>query len=342
MLPNFGSTGGLTLTSSATAGSTVTGEGQVIRLVAGGSNASGSVFATTPVSVSGGFSTTFSFRISSPGGSSDGPGVGADGLAFVAQNVGTNALGGVGKGIGYSGLNKSVAVEFDTWRNAHDPNSNHARVNINGNLASLTTANVKPAFVNGARWTAWVDYNGTALELRLSTDGLRPAIALLAQAVNLSTTLGGATAFVGFTPATGAATGVHDIVSWALLDSFSATGISLLTWSGTGTWNDPARWNPTAVPGAADVAIISGGTASLGVGHSLRSLQFSGGTIGGTQTLALLGRSEWSAGILAGTATLKVEARASLVPSGSAIKTLAHGDAGAVAGPSLVNLGTVS
>lgn len=342
VLPNFGSTAGLTLNSSATAGSTVTGEGQVIRLVAGGTNDSGSVFATTPVSVAGGFSTTFNFRISSPGGSSDGTGVGADGLAFVAQTVGATALGGTGEGIGYSGLNKSVAVEFDTWRNGHDPNSNHAGVNTNGNLTSLTTANVTPAFDNGARWTAWVDYNGTTLELRLSTDGLRPATALLAQAVNLSTTLGGTTAFVGFTAATGAATGVHDILSWALLDSFSANGISLFTWNGSGAWSDPARWNPGAVPTAADVAIVSGGTASLTAGHSLRSLQFSGGTIGGAQTLALLGRSEWTAGTLAGTATLKVEAGASLVLSGSGIKTLAHGDAGATSGPSLVNLGTVS
>ncbi len=340
--PNFSSTSGLTLNSSATANSTVTGEGTVVRLVAGGTNDSGSVFTSAPVSVGSGFSTTFSFRISSPGGASDGTGVGADGLAFVLQRIGSTALGGTGEGIGYSGLSSSVAVEFDTWRNAHDPNSNHAGVNTNGNLTSLSTAAATPNFDNAAKWTAWVDYNGTTLELRTSTNGLRPSTALLAQNLNLATTLGGTTAFLGFTAATGAATGVHDVLSWALLDSYAASGITMFTFSGTGAWTDTARWNPSAVPTSSDVAILGSGAATLTSAESVRSLQFSGGTLGGSQPLTLLGRSEWSAGTLAGTASLKVNPGATLVISGSANKLIAHGDAAATAGPSLVNQGTIS
>lgn len=41
---------------------------------------------------------------------------GADGLAFVLQQVSTN-VGVVGGGIGYEGLRPSLAVEFDTYQN---------------------------------------------------------------------------------------------------------------------------------------------------------------------------------------------------------------------------------
>jgi autotransporter-associated beta strand protein len=339
---NFSSTTGLTLNSAATTNSTVSGEGTVVRLVAGGNNDRGSVFTSAPVSVGSGFSTTFNFRISSPGGISDGTGVGADGLAFVLQRIGATALGGTGEGIGYSGLSPSVAVEFDTWLNGHDPNSNHVGVNTNGNLTSLTTTAVTPNFDNGARWTAWIDYNGTTLEVRASTDGLRPTTALLSQTVNLATTLGGTTAYLGFTAATGGATGVHDVLSWALLDSYAASGITMFTWNGTGAWTDTARWNPTAVPTSSDIALVGSGVASLTAAQSIRSLQFSGGTIGGSQQLTLLGRSEWTAGTLSGTASLKVDTGATLVLSGPGNKAIANAEAGATSGPSLVNQGTIS
>jgi hypothetical protein len=45
--------------------------------------------------------------------------MGADGIAFVVQNdpAGASALGGGGGGIGFLGVTKSVAVQFDTWCN---------------------------------------------------------------------------------------------------------------------------------------------------------------------------------------------------------------------------------
>jgi peptide-N4-(N-acetyl-beta-glucosaminyl)asparagine amidase len=41
---------------------------------------------------------------------------GADGMAFVVQSVGLNAIGTGGCGLGYVGIPKSLAVEFDTVR----------------------------------------------------------------------------------------------------------------------------------------------------------------------------------------------------------------------------------
>lgn len=42
---------------------------------------------------------------------------GADGMVFVLQNVGTDALGQSGGALGFAGFNPSFGIEFDTWLN---------------------------------------------------------------------------------------------------------------------------------------------------------------------------------------------------------------------------------
>ncbi|MAI23875.1 MAG: hypothetical protein CL828_07450, partial [Crocinitomicaceae bacterium] len=42
---------------------------------------------------------------------------GADGMVFVLQDVGTNALGQTGGALGFSGFDPSFGIEFDTWQN---------------------------------------------------------------------------------------------------------------------------------------------------------------------------------------------------------------------------------
>jgi gliding motility-associated-like protein len=44
-------------------------------------------------------------------------GTGADGMVFVLQDVGTDALGATGGALGFSGFNPSFGIEFDTWQN---------------------------------------------------------------------------------------------------------------------------------------------------------------------------------------------------------------------------------
>jgi hypothetical protein len=343
--PNFGTTSGLTLNSAATANSTVTGEGRVLRLASSSSNDRGSAFTTSRINVANGFSTTFSFRISSPGGTTDNTGDrGADGLAFVLQRTGATALGASGEGLGYQGIAKSAAFEFDTFRNPNrgDPSSNHVGFNTGGSITSVATAHVPTDFDNGAKWTAWVDYNGATLELRLSTNGLRPATPTLTRKVDLEDTLDGDTAHVGFTAGTGLATGVHDLLSWALLGSYSASGITMFTWSGTGLWSDTARWNPGAVPGSSDIAFLSSGAATVADARSLGSLQLGGATLSGAGTLSLTGgNSTWSSGGLAGNVTLSVLPGAALTVSGTAHKDFHHGDSGVTTGPTLSNQGTL-
>ena len=55
-------------------------------------------------------------------------------LAFVIQTEKPNALGGMGKHLGYGGINNSLAVEFDTYHNYQevDPYENHVSIHTRG------------------------------------------------------------------------------------------------------------------------------------------------------------------------------------------------------------------
>ncbi len=324
-------------------------DGTVLRLATAHSNDAGSAFTTAPLNVSAGFSTSFNFRITNPGGDSDSGTnghAGADGLVFVVQRSGPTALGSSGEGLGYLGIAPSVGVEFDTWQNTNrgDPNSSHVGVDTGGSVTSLATANVvNPWLDNGAKWTAWVDYNGSVLEVRASQNGIRPATALLSQTINVANTIGGNTAYVGFTASTGGAYENHDLLSWVFSDTFLAGGLTLYSWSGSGAWTDTARWNPGAIPGASDVALISAGSANVGDARSLGTLQLSGGDLTGTGTLTLTGMgSIWNGGVLTGTGTLKVASGASLEISGTSAKTFTRNDGNGSGGRTLENLGTIS
>jgi hypothetical protein len=220
---SFDNTTGLQLNGSAasfgTAGS------RVLRLTQAVSGDGGSAFSSIRVSASK-FSTFFSFRISNPGGGaepSDPPG--ADGLAFVIQPL-SSTIGGAGAGIGYGGIDKSVAVEFDIFRNDgngweefDDPSSNHIGITTLGNpdhgAGSPFTKNITPDFDNGQLWYAWIDYNGTNLEVRVRTgDATRPTTPTLTRTLNVAQILEQSEAYIGFTAATGLDWAVHDVVRW--------------------------------------------------------------------------------------------------------------------------------
>ncbi|KAJ1502853.1 peptide-N4-(N-acetyl-beta- glucosaminyl)asparagine amidase [Coelomomyces lativittatus] len=57
-------------------------------------------------------------------------GNGADGLAFVIQGVSIEALGEGGCGLGYAGIPRSLAIEFDTFYSPEqgDPDENHVSI----------------------------------------------------------------------------------------------------------------------------------------------------------------------------------------------------------------------
>ncbi len=79
--------------------------GSVLRLTPTAGNQRGAAYGTTPVTLGVGstFSTQFQFRFTDPRGINP-----ADGITFVLA-ANPTGLGGVGGGIGYSGVQNSVA-----------------------------------------------------------------------------------------------------------------------------------------------------------------------------------------------------------------------------------------
>jgi hypothetical protein len=231
---DFSNTSGLVLNGHTAVVNNGIDTGPVLRLTPASTNRSGSAFSQTTLNASN-FSSFFQFRITNAGGILDAAGQGgADGLVFVIQPV-SSGLGGAGAGLGYAGINPSVAIEFDTWMNAAsngfpgiaDPSTNHVGIDVNGSVNSVQTVNISPRFDDSNLWSAWVDYDGTTLEVRLNQTGIRPVAPTMSRAMNISNIIGQPNAFVGFTAGTGGAYGNHDIVQWEYRDTFNPIGAAV-------------------------------------------------------------------------------------------------------------------
>jgi len=186
----------------------------------------GSAFSSTPVTLSAdaSFSSFFTFEILARSGL----GNGADGLVFAVQTA-SSTVGGVGGGLGFAGIPRSLGVEFDTFDNGEAGGSNHVGIDLNGSVDSVvSTGPLDPDFDNGETWSAWVDYDGTAdlLQVRWASTAIRPLAAGLSLVVDLPGVLGSSDAFVGFTSGTGAGVGEHNILSWTFVNEFVPGGVT--------------------------------------------------------------------------------------------------------------------
>lgn len=175
--------------SSVTAGCLVAGNadatlsssGGFLQLTAAYYSQVGSAWTVTPQTVANGFKSTFAFQFSNP---STPP---ADGIAFVIQNAPTGLAaigytGGVGGPLGYgeddlddypnSGIQNSLAIEFDSFQNGWDPDSDHIAVQSCG-TAYNTSHHNQPCTVTG----------GSSVS---STIGITAAGALAASGVTIT------------------------------------------------------------------------------------------------------------------------------------------------------------
>ena len=150
--------------------------GPALRLTPSESRASGASWYRRKVNVREGFDTRIKFEISNPSQKCDRlddvntycRSRGADGFAFVIQNVGHTALGLAGSGMGYEGIFNALAVEMDTYHNYDqmDFYENHISVMTQGwrqNLSanhsrSLATSNRVPDLTDG-RHTVRIRYD---------------------------------------------------------------------------------------------------------------------------------------------------------------------------------------
>lgn len=188
--------------------------GQVLRLTPNSGTQTGTAYlkSALPVSANTSFTTRFVFRMS---GTADG----ADGMAFIIQGDRATALGNGGSGIGYEGILKSLAIEFDSYAGTGDPNGNHVGVLTNGNVTShLVTHTPSFDMEDGNSHTAWVEYDGVANTLRVFlAQGVittRPASPIITRTGLDLPALTGSVAWVGFSAGTGGQANAHDVIAW--------------------------------------------------------------------------------------------------------------------------------
>jgi hypothetical protein len=197
--------GGFTSGSVSLHGS-ATLNGTRLRLTNGGSSEAGSAWSLTPVNVQT-FTNDFTFQLTTPN---------ADGFTFTMQNAGTAALGYVGGSLGYASIGKSVAVKFDLYNNSGE-GTNSTGLYTNGATPSLpaTTLGNGVNLHAGNIFKVHMTYDGTTLAMNI-TDTTNAADSFTTMwTVNIPSTVGGNTAYVGFTAGTGGLTAVQEIATWS-------------------------------------------------------------------------------------------------------------------------------
>jgi hypothetical protein len=214
--PNgFTSAAGFTLLGGATVTASV--PGGALQLTDGNTFEARAVWFSTPVNIQR-FTTDFMFQITpaSPNAS--------DGMTFTIQNMGLNAVGGIGGALGYQSITPSVAVKFDTFNN-NGEGVNSTGFYTNGAAPTTPFLDLTPSGVNlhsGDIMHAHVTYDGTVLTLTL-TDTVTNATFTASQVINIPTTVGGNTAFVGFTAGTGGTVSTQNVLNWTYTSGASSS-----------------------------------------------------------------------------------------------------------------------
>jgi len=171
-----------------------------------------SAFWITPVNVQS-FTTNFSFQITNPN---------ADGFTFVIQNAGVTALGSPGGGLGYgiyapntAAIGTSVAVKFDLFDNDGE-SANSTGLYTNGAEPTLPSTQLGGGvnLLSGHIFNVQMKYDGTNLTMTITDASVSADTFTAMFPINIPATVGGNTAFVGFTGGTGGLTATQEILSW--------------------------------------------------------------------------------------------------------------------------------
>jgi len=127
-------------------------------------------------------------------------------------------LGSGGGGLGYAGVDRSLAIEFDTFKNSDDINDNHVSVLVNGVVTdAIATEGYDGDLNDGTDKFAWVEYDGSSnvLTVYVSETNSKPSEPLIETDIDLSSLVGDQ-AYAGFSAGTGGLYNNHDVLSWSL------------------------------------------------------------------------------------------------------------------------------
>jgi len=176
--------------------------GDKLRLTTSANWLAGSAFFTTPVPITT-FSTSFRFQFTTAT---------ADGITFTIQNAGATTLGSMGSGLGYGGIPTSVAIKFDLWSSGNTANT--TGIFTNGTYPDQPETLIQGLdFHSEHVFRVGITYNGKTLNVQ-ETDEFTGASLQQSYAGDIPTIVGGPTAYVGFTGATGAYA-IQEILNWS-------------------------------------------------------------------------------------------------------------------------------
>lgn len=228
----------------------------VLRLTQSGLDGAGAAwFTTTQAAVNAGFVTTFQFSINSGT---------ADGFAFVLQGDSDTAVGGGGSDMGFGGIPRSIAIEFDTFVFGDEFDGPHVSVqtlgadsNSAGDDASLAHATLPDWITDGGTYNVKIEYTPGILFVYLEGEPV------LFCPLDLNTLDNGSALFAddgcawaGFTGGAGGATANQDIVEWQFNDWSTVETCSGLT---------PTRFEgPNFTPRTGDRVVFYGGVEGPG------------------------------------------------------------------------------
>ncbi len=221
-------------------------KGSRLRLTDGGTTEASAAWFATPVNVQG-FSTDFTFQ-QTPTVSSVRL---ADGLTFTIQGVGISAVGPYGGGLGYGailpggtpGIPTSVAVKFDLFSNSGEGN-NSTGLYTNG------VSPTKPADALGGGvnlqtsdiFAVHIDYDGATLTMTITDTANVSQTFTTSWPINIPATVGGNTAYIGFTAGTAHYSSVQDILNWSYVSNSTGgqpTTATPIISPTTGTYTSP-------------------------------------------------------------------------------------------------------
>ena len=197
-----------------------------LQLTDGGAGEQGTAWYITPVNIQS-FTTDFTFQLSNPV---------SNGITFAIQNSPQYiyALGGNGYVLGYAPIPNSIAIKFDLYNSAGEgPDSTGLYVNgANPTVPSINLTGTGIDLHSDDTMAVHLVYNGTTLTMSI-TDIVTAAVFSTSWTVNIPTTIGSNTAYVGFTGSTGAYTASQKILTW----SFSSGTTSAPTTVATPTFS---------------------------------------------------------------------------------------------------------
>jgi Legume lectin domain/MBG domain (YGX type) len=195
--------------------------GTHLRLTDGKNTEASSAYYPSPVNVQS-FSNDFTFQLSSAH---------ADGMTMVIQNAGANALGASGAALGYgagaqAGIGKSLAIKFDFYNNSGEGNDSTGLF-VNGATPTVPSTDLKSTGLvlsNGDVMQVHATYDGTLLTVVI-TDTQNGKTATQSYPIDIPSTVGDNTAYIGFTAGTGGQSAVQDILTWTYTPAPASTAL---------------------------------------------------------------------------------------------------------------------